>query len=144
MAMLLTRARPEVHDEQVTEVPDPEVAEKARRRRFTADYKARIVAEAEACTEPGQIGAILRREGIYSSNLAEWRRQAKEGGVSGLERRRGRKPADPRVAEIAKLKKQNQRLARRLEQAQAVIDVQKKLSEVLGIPLDNEDDEPTS
>ncbi len=119
------------------EVPDPEVPERPERRRFTVEYKARIVREAELCTEQGQIGALLRREGLYSSQLAQWRRAYREGALSALkDNKRGRKRSrHPLEKENERLKKTNVRLKRRLSQAEAVIDVQKKLSEILGVPL---------
>jgi transposase-like protein len=115
---------------------DPEVPEKATRRRFTAEYKARIVREADACTEPGQIGALLRREGLYSSHLTEWRRLRDEGGLAGLSQKRGRKPKhDPQAIEYAKLRRENDRLAERLRKAELIIAAQKKIAEILGETL---------
>lgn len=112
---------------------DPEVPERAQRRRFTAEYKLRILREIEACTEPGDIGAILRREGLYSSHIANWRKLQREGAMEALElQRRGRKP-DPHAAELARLKKENQRLERKLRQAEHIIDIQKSLG-VAGDP----------
>jgi transposase-like protein len=114
------------------------VPEKPVRRRFTAEYKLRILREADACTEPGQLGALLRREGLYSSHLSTWRQQRDEGTLAALApKRRGRKAkADASlVAENERLKRENQRLAEKLRQAETVIEVQKKLSELLGIPL---------
>lgn len=87
---------------------------------------------------------MLRREGLYSSHLAGWREQARRGLIEGLNKKRGRKPNDPLVAENATLRKQNQRLEKRLAKAQAVIELQNKLSEILGIELPNEDGEPTT
>ncbi len=119
--------------------PDPEVTEKSVRRKFTAKYKLRILQEAEACTTQGQIGALLRREGLYSSNLTTWRRQHKKGALEALSpKHRGPKakninPSDRRIAE---LEKENNRLKEKLKQAETIIDVQKKLSEILQIPLD--------
>ena len=114
-----------------------EVVAKARRRRFSAEYKARILREAEACAGSGQIGALLRREGLYSSHLTEWRRLRARGAVAALAaKKRGRKSTrDARDRELAKLSRENARLRRKLTQAEAVIEVQKKLSEILGITL---------
>ena len=119
-------------------IPDPAVPEKPVRRRFTAEYKLRVLCEADACGEPGQLGALLRREGLYSSHLTAWRKQRDEGTLAGLTpKRRGRKanPDAPVIAENERLKRENQRLAAKLRQAETIIEVQKKLSEILGIPL---------
>jgi transposase len=122
--------------------PDPEVVPKATRRKFTGEYKERILAEADACTKPGQIGALLRREGLYRSHLADWREQRKQFGLAGLApQRRGPKP-DPQAAEIARLQRENDRLLARLRRAENIIDVQKKVAQLLGAPLDeSESDE---
>jgi transposase-like protein len=111
-------------------VPDPEVPEKTARRKFTAAYKLRILKEAERCTVPGQIGALLRREGIYSSSLTSWRRQVKQGLVP---KKRGpvAQKADPNVRRIAVLERENEKLAHKLKQAELIIDVQKKVAEFL-------------
>lgn len=140
MTITLSETRPV---EDAVEAPDPEVAEVAKRRRYSAEYKLRIIAEAEACTGPGEVGALLRREGLYSSHLAAWRKQARQGLIEGLDKKRGRKPNDPLVAENAMLKGKVDKLNKRLAQAEAVIDLQKKLSEILGIELRSED-EPTT
>ena len=119
-------------------IPDPAVSEKPVRRRFTAEYKLRILREADRCTESGQLGALLRREGLYSSHLSTWRQQRDEGTLAGLTpKRRGRKanPDAPLIAENERLKRETQRLAAKLRQAETIIEVQKKLSEILGIPL---------
>jgi transposase len=119
-------------------MPDPAVAEKPVRRRFTAEYKIRVLREADRCTEPGQLGALLRREGLYSSHLSTWRQQRDAGTLAGLTpKRRGPKPnADaPLIAENQRLSRENQRLTAKLRQAETIIEVQKKLSEILGIPL---------
>lgn len=118
------------------EVPDPQVLEHPDRRRFTVNYKARIVREADACTEHGQISALLRREGLYSGQLSAWRRAYRHGAMAALkDDKRGRKQTrHPLEKENALLKKDNARLGRRLSQAEAVIDIQKKLSEILGVP----------
>jgi len=128
---------------QAQEVPDPQVLERPQRRRFTVEYKAGIVREADACTEHGQIGALLRREGLYSSQLTQWRRAYREGALSALkDDKRGRKRTKhPLEKENERLKKANVCLERRLSQAEAVIDVQKKLSEILGVPLSSIENE---
>ncbi len=120
-----------------TRIPDPEVVPKAKRRQFTAKYKLRIVREADACAEPGQIGSLLRREGLYSSYLSKWRQQREDGQLQALSsKKRGRKPEDPSVEELAQLQRENGRLRARLEQAEIIIDVQKKLSKLLGLATD--------
>jgi len=119
-------------------IPDPAVSEKPVRRRFTAEHKLRILREADCCTESGQLGALLRREGLYSSHLSTWRQQRDEGTLAGLTpKRRGRKanPDAPLIAENQRLQRETQRLAEKLRQAETIIEVQKKLSEILGIPL---------
>lgn len=131
MTMLLTKAAPRGHAERM-ERPDPEVPEKPRRRQFTAAYKLRVLEEADRASEPGEIGALLRREGLYSSHLTTWRRQRREGTLQGLGSRRGRKGRDPLQAEMQALRRENERLRRKLEQAQVVIEVQKRLSGLLG------------
>jgi transposase len=116
-------------------VPDPEVVEKRCRRRFTAADKQRILAEADACA-PGQLGALLRREGLYSSNLTTWRQQREAGILAGLAaRKRGPKSAapDPQAQRIAALERECERLRQRLVQAETIIDVQKKVSLLLGL-----------
>ena len=119
-------------------VPDPEVPAKARRRRFSADYKMKILRSADRCSGSGEIGALLRREGLYSSHLAAWRKQKARGEQRGLSpRKRGRK-ADPDSAikrDYERLRRENVRLKHRLKAAETIIDVQKKISEMLGIPL---------
>jgi transposase-like protein len=115
-------------------LPDPEVVVKAQRRRFTAEYKQRILQEADACTHSGEVGALLRREGLYSSHLSTWRRQRQQGELQGLTpAKRGRK-ADPLAAENARLQRETERLKAQLARAELIIDVQKKVSELLGLP----------
>ena len=111
--------------------PDPEVTVRHARRRFTPRYKLEILRRADACTQPGQMGELLRKEGLYSSHLVTWRRQREEGLTP---KKRGRKAerVDPRVK---KLTQENRRLVRRLQKAEAIIDFQKKVHELLGIPL---------
>ena len=123
-------------------IPDPAVLEKPVRRRFTAEYKLRILHEADRCTASGQLGTLLRREGLYSSLLSTWRQQRAQGTLAGLTpKRRGRKanPDAPLIAENERLKRETQRLAAKLRQAETIIEVQKKLSEILGIPLPSPD-----
>jgi len=116
--------------------PDPEVVPKAQRRKFSAEYKERILVQADACTQAGQLGALLRREGLYRSHLATWRRQRAQYGLAGLApRKRGPKP-DPQAAEIARLQRENERLQARLRRAENIIDVQKTVAQLLGAPLD--------
>jgi len=140
MVTLLTRRGVEVHAGEMPNTPDPEVPEQAQRRRFTAAYKARILAAADACSEPGQIGALLRREGLYSSHLSTWRRQRQAGTLAALApQRRGRQGPPPLEQEVQRLKRENARLAQRLAQAEAVIEVQKRLSALLEIPLPDDE-----
>jgi transposase-like protein len=120
---------------------DPEVSEQAKRRRFTAEYKLRIVREADACKGDGDVAALLRREGLYSSLLSVWRRQRDEIARAGLSsRRRGRKgkAEDPRIKE---LERENVRLKRRLARVETMLEIQKKASELLGIPLNPPDND---
>ena len=122
------------------EVPDPEVVAGPKRRRFTAEYKLRILREADACKGTGEIGALLRREGLYSSQLVLWRRQREEAAHAQLKsRKRGPKPKaqDPRVKQ---LERENAQLQRQLKRVALLLDIQKKAGEILGIPLKNLDD----
>jgi transposase len=115
-----------------------EVVAKASRRRFTVDYKLKILDQADACQQAGELGALLRREGLYSSSLALWRHQRQQGILTGLTpRTRGRKPNQQSqlVADNEQLKRQNQKLSKRLHQAEIIIEFPKKLAEALGIPL---------
>jgi transposase len=126
---------------------DPEVSSKSVRRRFSAAYKRHILKETDQC-KPGQLGAFLRREGLYYSNLTKWRKQRESAEISGLQpRKRGKKPLlrNPLIQENDKLRRENVRLAKRLQQAETIIDVQKKLCDILGLtvpPIEmNESDE---
>jgi len=133
-----TSSKGDPHRAAPAAAPDPEVPAKAARRRFTADYKLRILKLADACTEPGSLGALLRQEGLYSTNLATWRRQRDEGTLSALTpKKRGRKGngREPLLLENTKLRKENERLTMRLRHAELIIDVQKKVSQMLGVPL---------
>jgi transposase-like protein len=118
-------------------IPEPEVAAKPKRRQFTAEYKRSILDEAEACRDQGAIGALLRREGLYSSHLTKWRRQRQQAEREALTpKKRGRKAhANPLADENRRLLAESARLSRRLEQAELIIDVQKKVSALLGISL---------
>ena len=129
----------------VNSAPDPEVAAKRPRRKFTAKYKLRILAQADACTQPGQIGALLRREGLYSSNLTTWRQQREKGILQAMtpkKRGRKRKVKNPLAKKLAQLEKENRRLQQKLKKADLIIEAQKKMSEILGIAhnLDDSDE----
>jgi transposase len=122
--------------------PNSEVVEKPIRRRFTAAYKLRILKEVDALSDFGQIGALLRREGLYSSHLTTWRRQRDTGTIEALQpKKRGRhaRRRDPLIQENEQLRRENDRLARRLKKAEAIIEIQKKISEILGIPLSHQE-----
>jgi transposase-like protein len=123
----------------------PELSDRPRRRTFTARDKLRILADIDRAAETRGIGAILRREGLYSSTLSEWRRQRDAGAFSALvPGRRGPKIAErnPLSAEVVTLQRNNARLTQRLARAEAVIDIQKKVAALLGIPLASTDDVP--
>ena len=127
--------------------PDPEVVADARRRSFTGEYKQRILAEADSATAlPGGVGALLRREGLYSSHLTTWRRERQAGILKGLTpNKRGPKPKrNPQEEEMQKLRRENQRLTEELRKAAIVIDVQKKVGALLGWPLPKADPEEQS
>jgi len=124
--------------------PDSEVPEKAvRRRRFTAEYKRRILREAEACKEQGRLGALLRREGLYSSNLITWQRQAERGTLEALSpKKRGpkEKKPDPSLRRIAELEKVTQKLEHKLRQAELIIAAQKKIAEIFQMSSEPKDE----
>jgi len=124
-----------VLDERSREV---EVVAKATRRKYSAEYKFAVLREADACTKPGEIGVLLRREGLHSSNLVSWRRQREKGELSALSpRKRGPSPKEknPLAAKVAALEKETVRLKARAERAEALVELQKKVSEILGIEL---------
>jgi len=126
-------SKPNRNGQLEVEVPDPEVVPRTKRRQFSAKYKLSILTEADQCTQRGEIGALLRREGLYSSHLTTWHKQRDRGQLQGLTpKKRGRKP-DPQAAELAWLQCENERLKARLEQAKTIIEVQKKLSQMLGL-----------
>lgn len=119
--------------------PDPEVRPVQRRRSFSAEEKRRILAEVDALKESGQIGAYLRRKGLYSSNITDWRREFEQGGLTALEpRRRGPQPQPQQDEELARrvaeLEREKAQLEQRLRQAELIVDIQKKLSQMLGLP----------
>ena len=113
-------------------VPGPELVERPTRRRFSGEYKLRIVREADRCTRPGEVGALLRREGLYSSILTEWRRARDSGALEALERRRGRRAVNPLEAENQALRRRAERAEAGLEKARKVIEVQGNVSALLG------------
>ncbi len=112
-------------------VPNPELVEQAKRRSFTAEYKARIVAEADGCSRPGEVGALLRREGLYTSHLTAWRKQVKTGALAELAKPRGRKPADPRDAQLAALTRRAERAEAELAKMKRVVEIQGNVSALL-------------
>ncbi len=117
---------------------ETEVVAKPARRRFTAEYKRRIVQAVDACREPGEVAALLRREGLYSSHLAAWRATRRRGELAGLApKARGPKPTrpDPRDRKIVELERENRRLQARAERAEALVELQKKVSDLLGVTL---------
>ena len=114
--------------------PDPEVPERVQRRQFTAAYKLRILAEADACAAPGQLGALLRREGLSSSHLNEWRRHRAQGTLAALAPHQRWHPAAPAyAAELSHVRQENERLTRQLAAAEAIIEIQKKVSSLLAL-----------
>jgi transposase-like protein len=127
-------------DKQRPVVPPTEVRPKAKRRRFSAEFKRRILAEADACTKPGEVGALLRREGLYSSHLTEWRGLRERGELGALApKKRGPAPAaapDARDREVDDLKRQLAKATIRAERAEALIEIQKKVAALLGTPLE--------
>ena len=132
-----------LRSESLKMAPEVEVSAKAKRRRFPAEYKKKILDEAERCHKPGEIGALLRREGLYSSHLAKWRTDAAAGGVLALApKKRGPKssPPDPRDKKIVELERQLARANKRAERAEGLVELQKKVSELLGIQLPTSDE----
>ena len=120
-------------------MPTTEVVAKAKRRQYTAEYKLRILRELDGSQGIGETGALLRREGLYSSHLTSWRRQRERGELDGLApQQRGPKP-DPQAVELARLQRENERLRERLSKAELIIDVQKKVAKMLGVPIEEHD-----
>jgi len=125
-------------------LPDPELVERGKRRRFTAEYKLRVLRDADACLRPGEVGALLRREGLYSSILSEWRKQREAGSLEALERPRGRKAPHPLEAENATLLRRAERAEAELEKARKVIEVQGNVSALLGQLLEPRGADPST
>ena len=129
-------ARDGVPSGPASDPPPIEVQARATRRGFTADYKLRIIAEADACRAPGEVGALLRREGIYSSHLSSWRQRHRKGALTALsDVHRGRKGRSAEQRENERLQKENARLNRKLERVYALLEIQKKIAAILGVPL---------
>ena len=123
----------EINGKESEKKPNTEVVAKAKRRQYTAEYKLRILRELDSSTAAGATGALLRREGIYSSHLTVWRRQRERGELEGLANQKRGPKADPRAAELSRLESENERLRERLRQAELIIEVQKKVSQLLGM-----------
>lgn len=122
-------------------VPPTEVEPRAQRRTFTAEYKRRILREADRCTRPGELGALVRREGLYFSHIRDWRRARERGELEGLSpKKRGPTPVppDPRDKKIAEQEREIVRLTKRAERAEALVELQKKVAALLGAPIENE------
>ena len=118
---------------------DTEVVEKAKRRHYTAEYKLRILHEVDACKGTGEIGALLRREGLYSSLISKWREQWDRGSLEGLGAHKRGPKVDLQAVELARVKRENERLRKRLERAELIIDVQKKVAQMLGVSVEEHD-----
>jgi transposase len=112
-----------------------EVVAKAKRRKYSAEYKLQILREAEGCTKPGEIGELLRREGLYSSVLGKWRDQRERGSLAGLAAHRRGPKVDEQAVELVRLQRENKRLLEKLKQAELIMDVQKKVAQMLGVTL---------
>lgn len=123
----------EMNGKESEKKPNTEVVAKAKRRQYTAEYKLRILRELDSSTAAGATGALLRREGIYSSHLTVWRRQRERGELDGLANQKRGPKADPQAAELSRLESENERLRERLRQAELIIEVQKKVSQLLGM-----------
>lgn len=114
---------------------ETEVVAKPQRRKYTADYKQRILAEVEGCKNAGEVGALLRREGLYSSLISKWRQRSQKGAMAGLATQKRGPKVDQQTVEMARLQRENERLHERLRQAELIIEVQKKVSQILGVTL---------
>ena len=125
-------------------LPETEVVEKAKRQQYTAEYKLRILREVDTCRASGEIGALLRREGLYSSHLTTWRRQHQRGELDGLSPQKRGPKTNPQSVELARLQGENTRLRERLRKAELIIEVQKKVSQILGVALPESDQDEAS
>jgi transposase len=114
-----------------------EVVAKAKRRQYAAEYKLRILREIEECKGSGEVGALLRREGLYSSLVSKWREQSERGSLTGLSGQRRGPKVDPQAKELERLQRENKRLQEKLQSAELIIDVQKKVARLLGVPLED-------
>ncbi len=123
------------NDKSTAEGTSTEVVSKAQRRQYTAEYKLDILQESEACSLPGEIGALLRREGLYSQLLAKWRDQRECGSLSALSQHRRGPKVDEQAVELVRLQRENKRLLEKLKQAELIMDVQKKVAQMLGVTL---------
>lgn len=123
------------NDKSTSEGTSTEVVPKAQRRQYTAEYKLDILQESEACSLPGEIGAMLRREGLYSQLLAKWRDQRECGSLSALSQHRRGPKVDEQAVELVRLQRENKRLLEKLKQAELIMDVQKKVAQMLGVTL---------
>ncbi len=123
------------HTEKST--PSTEVVIKPQKRHYTAEYKLQILQETEACSKPGEIGAILRREGLYSQLLGKWRDQRAKGSLAGLSQHRRGPKVDEQAKELDRLRRENKRLLEKLKRAELIMDVQKKVAQMLGVTLEN-------
>ena len=123
------------NDKSTAEGTSTEVVSKAQRRQYTAEYKLDILQESEACSLPGEIGALLRREGLYSQLLAKWRDQRECGSLSALSQHRRGPKVDEQAVELVRLQRENKRLLEKLKQVELIMDVQKKVAQMLGVTL---------
>jgi transposase-like protein len=114
-----------------------EVVVKAKRRQHSAEYKLRILREVDECKGSGEVGALLRREGLYSSLVSKWREQRERGSLTGLSGHRRGPKVDANAVELARLQRENKRLQEKLQRAELIIDVQKKVARLLGVPLED-------
>ena len=132
----------EQNGKSVEEGTKTEVVAKAKRRQHSAEYKLRILHEIDECKGSGEVGALLRREGLYSSLVSKWREQREQSSLTGLSGHRRGPKVDPNAVELARLQRENKRLQEKLERAELIIEVQKKVARLLGVPL--EDNHPST